>query len=151
MLFLNINSDPGATSKQKSFANDILRNDFNPGVTDRGGSAGTQRKFQLYEEQCLKATLGASAKAQANRHLSAGSYATSGAGSVASSNTRKSADKKQNRIGAGQQQKPTGQKQPKSALKTDGSSLKSKSRDNKELPKVKKQTRFETDANSDSE
>jgi hypothetical protein len=45
MLFLNINSDPGATSKQKSFANDILRNDFNPGVTDRGGSAGTQRKF----------------------------------------------------------------------------------------------------------
>jgi hypothetical protein len=69
MLFLNINSDPGATSKQKSFANDILRSEFTPGVTDRGGSSNTQRKFQLYEEQCLKATIGASAKAQANRHL----------------------------------------------------------------------------------
>ncbi len=28
MLFLNINADPGATSNQKSFTNDILRNDF---------------------------------------------------------------------------------------------------------------------------
>ncbi len=56
MLFLNINSDPGATSKQESFANDILRNKFTPGVTDRGGSAITRRKFELYEEQCLKAT-----------------------------------------------------------------------------------------------
>ncbi len=69
MIFLNINSDPGATSKQKSFANDILRNELTPGVTDRGGSSITQRKFRLYEEQCLKATIGASAKAQANRHL----------------------------------------------------------------------------------
>jgi hypothetical protein len=50
MLFLNINSDPGATSKQKSFANDILRNEFCPGVTDRGGSSRTKKKFQLYEE-----------------------------------------------------------------------------------------------------
>ena len=82
MLFLNINSDPGATSKQKSFANDILRNDFHPGVTDRGGSARTQKKFQLYEEQCLKATLGASAKAQANKHLAAGAYNKDGAGSI---------------------------------------------------------------------
>ena len=39
MLFLNINADPGAPSKQKSFTNDILRNDFTPGVADRGGSA----------------------------------------------------------------------------------------------------------------
>ena len=82
MLFLDINSDPGSTSKQKSFANDILRNEFTPGVTDRGGSASTQRKFALYEEQCLKATLGASAKAQANRHLAAGSYGGGGAGTV---------------------------------------------------------------------
>ena len=28
MLFLDINADPGATSKQKSFDNDILRNEF---------------------------------------------------------------------------------------------------------------------------
>ena len=41
MLFLNINSDPEETSKQKSFANDILRNEFCPGVTDRGGSSRT--------------------------------------------------------------------------------------------------------------
>ena len=71
MLFLIINSDPGATTKQKPFANDIQRNDFTPGVTDKGGSASTQKKFQLCEEQCLKAILGASAKAQAIRHLSA--------------------------------------------------------------------------------
>ncbi len=74
MLFLNINSNPGATSKQKSFPNDILRNEFTPGDTDKEGSAITQRKFQLYEEQCRKATLGASAKAQANRHHAAGAY-----------------------------------------------------------------------------
>ncbi len=82
MLFLNINSDPGATSKQKSFANDLLRNEFTPGVTDRGGSSSTQRKFKLYEELCLKATMGASAKAQANRHLSARAYGGGGAGTI---------------------------------------------------------------------
>jgi hypothetical protein len=70
MLFLNINADPGATSKQKSFANDILRIEFTPGVADRGGSAKTHTYFKLYEEQCLKATLGVFAKAQANTHLS---------------------------------------------------------------------------------
>ena len=62
ILFLNINSAPGATSKQKSFANDFLRNEFTPRVTDRGGSSSTQKKFQLYEEQCLNAPIGASAK-----------------------------------------------------------------------------------------
>ncbi len=70
MLFLNINADPGATSKQKSLANDILRNDYSPGVADRGGSAKTHNYFKLYEEQCLKATLGASAKANINTNLS---------------------------------------------------------------------------------
>ena len=28
MLFFDINADPGVTSKQDSFANDILRNEF---------------------------------------------------------------------------------------------------------------------------
>jgi hypothetical protein len=69
MIFININADPGATSKHKSYANEILRNEFNPGVADRGGSAKTHQYFKLYEEQCLKATLGAFAKAQANTHL----------------------------------------------------------------------------------
>jgi hypothetical protein len=50
MFFLNINSDSGATSKHKSFVNDILRKEFSPGVTDRGGSSSTQNKFQLYEK-----------------------------------------------------------------------------------------------------
>ena len=63
MIFLNINPDPGATSKQKSFANAILRKKICPGVMGRGGSSSTQRKFQLYEEQCIKATLGAATKA----------------------------------------------------------------------------------------
>jgi len=71
MLFLNINSDPGATAKQKSLANDILRNNLSIGVTNRGGSSSTQKKFKRYEEQCLRATIGAYANAQANRHLSA--------------------------------------------------------------------------------
>ncbi len=31
MLFLDIDADPGATSKKKSFANDILDNVFYPG------------------------------------------------------------------------------------------------------------------------
>ena len=74
MLFLNINSDPAVTTKQKSFTNDIMRNEFSLGVTDRGGSSSTQKKFKRYEEQCLRATIGASAKAQPNRHLSARSY-----------------------------------------------------------------------------
>ncbi len=44
-LFLNITSDSVATSKQKSFTHDILRNEFTPGVTDKEGSPSTQRNF----------------------------------------------------------------------------------------------------------
>jgi hypothetical protein len=77
-IFLNINADPGATSKQKSFANDILRSEFTPGVEDRGGSAKTNMYVKLYEEQCLKATLGASAKAQPNTRLASGNYGNGG-------------------------------------------------------------------------
>ena len=74
MLVLNVIADPGATSKQKSFANDILRNKFTSEIEHHGGSAKTLRYFKLYEEQCLKASLGTSAKAQANRYLAAGNY-----------------------------------------------------------------------------
>jgi hypothetical protein len=146
MLFLNINSDPGATSKQKSFANDILRNEFTPGVTDRGGSASTQKKFALYEEQCLKATLGASAKAQANRHLAAGAYGGGGAGTV-------SEPKKKFKDGQPPKKQPTkrgvGEKatreRPKPALKAEGSFLK-----NKTQPKNGKKAHFEAEQ-SDSD
>jgi len=143
MLFLNINSDPGATAKQKSFANDILRNEFTPGVTDRGGSTSTQKKFKRYEEQCLRATMGASAKAQANRHLSAGSYgASSGAGTLPSS--KKQTDRKQGKSGTGTK----APSQQKSALRTEGSFLKGKG---KEAAKPKKQARFEAEAGSESD
>ncbi len=47
MLFLNINADPVATSKQKSFVNDILHNEVTPVVQDRGGYAKTHRYFKL--------------------------------------------------------------------------------------------------------
>ena len=42
-----------------------------------------KKEARLYEEQCLKATLGASAKAQANKHLSACAYGGEGAGTFA--------------------------------------------------------------------
>jgi hypothetical protein len=146
MLFLNINSDPGATSKQKSFANDILRNEFTPGVTDRGGSASTRRKFELYEEQCLKATLGASAKAQANKHLAAGAYGGGGAGTVAEPKKRfkdgQPTKKQPTKRGAGE--KAAGER-PKPALKAEGSFLK-----NKTQPKNGKKAHFEAEQ-SDSD
>ena len=127
MLFLNTNADPGATSKQKSFANDILRNAFNPRVADREGSAKTHIYFKLYEEQCLKATLGASAKAQANKHLSAGGYGNGGgAGSSSSSfsinNGKKSGTKKGSQLQSAPRDKASWQ-QPKPALKAKGSYL----------------------------
>jgi hypothetical protein len=101
MLFLHINADPGAAWKQKSFANGILRNEFTPRVADRGGYAKIHMYYQLDEEQCLKATLSASTKAQANRHLATGSYRDEGGGagnntnsSSANINGKKSGTKK---------------------------------------------------------
>ncbi len=133
MLFLNINSDPGATSKQKSLANDILRNELTPEVTDRGESSITQKKFQRYEEQCLKATIGTSAKAQANRHLCTRSYgAASGAGTIPKP---KKHHEGKGKVGAGQ---PTGQ--PKSAVMK-RSFLKKNGKDG--APKDKKQAQQE--------
>jgi len=130
MLFLNINSDPGATKKQKLyFANDILRNDFTPGAMDKGGSASTQNEFQLYEEQCLKASLGASAKAQTNRHLSALAYGGEGARTIAD------ASKKNFENGQARPKKPLPKRiarvkapgdKPKPSIKAQGLFLKGK-------------------------
>jgi hypothetical protein len=131
MLFLNINADPGATSKQKLFANDILRNDFTLGVKDRGGSAKTHRYFKLYEEQCLKATLGTSTKAQANMHLAAGSCGNGGganSGNIifsANINIKNSGTRKGSQPQSAPMDKATEQ-QPKPALKAEGSYLKNK-------------------------
>ncbi len=130
MLFLNINADLGAMSKQETFANDILRNEFTPGVEDRGGSAKTHKFFKLYEKQCLMATLGASAKAHANMHFAAGSYGNGGgAGSssnISSANTnKKSGTRKGSQPQSAPRDKAAGQ-QPKPALRAEGSYLKNK-------------------------
>ena len=145
MLILNINSDPGATSKQKSFANDIMRNEFCPGVTDRGESSRTQRKFQLYEEQRLKATLGASAKAQANRHLAAGQCNTSGAGAISAGSSRKAADRKPSKTGLGSK----GPGLQKTSLKPQGALFKGKGKEG--APRAEKQTHVEAGIGSESD
>jgi len=139
MIFLSINADPGATSKQKPFANDILRNEFTPRFEDRGGSAKTHIYFKLYEEQCVKATLDASAKAQANMHLSAGSYGNEGGADninkISSANINKKNSTARN--GSHPQSPPRDKatrKQPKPSLKAEGSYLKSKGK----KPQVKK-------------
>ena len=58
--------------------------------------------FNLYEKQCLKATLGASAKAQTNRHLSAGGY-KNGGGADKSSNNNFTNNGKKPVVGKGSQ------------------------------------------------
>ena len=109
---------------------------------DRGGSSSTQKKFKHYEEQYLRATMGASAKAQANRHLSAGSYGTaSGAGTLPM--IKKQTDRKQGRSGTSTEA-PT---QQKSALGPESAFLKGKG---KETAKPKKQARFEAEVGSES-
>jgi len=145
MLFLNIDSDPGATSKKKSFVSDILRNEFCPEVTDRGGSSRTQKKFQLYEEQCLKATMGASAKAQTNRHLPTRQCITSGAGAISAGSIRKAADRKSSKTGSGSK----GPGLQKLALKPEGAFLEGKGKEG--APRAKKQTRFEAYIGSESD
>jgi hypothetical protein len=131
MLFLDINADPGAMSKQKSFANAILRNDFTLGVEDRGGSAKTHMYFKRYEEPCLKATLGASAKAQANMHQSTGSYGNGGV--AGSSGNNSSANIKSKKSGAMKAPQPHSaprdkatRQQSKPVLKAEGNYLKNK-------------------------
>jgi hypothetical protein len=123
MLFLNINADPGATSKQNVFANDILRNEFTPGVADRGGFAKTYIYFKLYEEQCLKATLCTSAKAQANMHFLAGGYGNGeGAGIISDNSTSNginSIDRKRSQSHSAKKDKAIRQ-QSKPALKAEG-------------------------------
>ena len=127
VLFLNINADPGATSKRKSFANDILRNEFNLGVADRGGSTKPHIYFKLYEEQCLKATVGASSKAQAKKHISARGYENGGGAcnnnnNFSANNGKKSGTKRGSQLHSAPRDKATRQ-QPKPALKAEGSYL----------------------------
>jgi hypothetical protein len=131
MLFLDIKADPRATSKQNSFANDILRNKFTTGVEDRGGSAKTHMGFKLYEEQCLKATLGALEKKQANMHLAAGSYGNGGGAGINSRSSSAIINNKQSGAKKGSQPQlvPMGKAarhQPKPALRAESNYLKNK-------------------------
>ena len=128
MLFLDLTSDPSASATEKDYANNILRNEFTPGVQNKGGSSKANKNFAAYQQQFLRATQFASAKATANRHLAS----SSGSGSSTtyegrtpqapnpSSNTqkkkaaaaaKKSTGEKGGAAGAGQQ-KPKGKAQP---------------------------------------
>ena len=80
MLFLDLTSDPNASATERDFAANILRNEFTPGVQNKGGSAKSNKVFAAYQLQFNKATQFASAKASANRHLAS----TSGAGNGSS-------------------------------------------------------------------
>ncbi len=73
MLFLDLTSDPGATATERDYANNVLKNDFSPGVQNKGGSAKANKLFASYQLQFLKATQFASAKASANRHIASSS------------------------------------------------------------------------------
>jgi hypothetical protein len=84
MLFLDLTSDPNATAPEKDYANNVLRNEFAPGVQNKGGSAKANKNFAAYQQQFLKATQFASAKATANRHLAS----STGYGSGTSSDGR---------------------------------------------------------------
>ncbi len=85
MMFLDLSSDPNASATEKDFAQNVLRNDFSPGVQNKGGSAKSNKVFATYQVQFLKATQFTSAKATANRHLAStggpgASGSTSGGG-----------------------------------------------------------------------
>ena len=76
MSFLDLSSDPNSSATEKDFANNVLRNEFTPGVQNKGGSAKSNKVFAAYQVQLLKATQYNSAKATANQHLSS-SHGTS--------------------------------------------------------------------------
>ncbi len=49
MLFLDLSSDPNSSATEKDFANNILINEFTPGVQNKGGSARSNRVFTAYQ------------------------------------------------------------------------------------------------------
>ncbi len=102
--------------------------------------------FKLYEEECLKAALGASEKAQANKHLATGSYgngrgaSNTNISSSANINNKKFGARKGSQPQSTPRDKATGQ-QTKPALNAKGSSLK-----NKENQPQGKNVHFEPEA-----
>lgn len=84
MLFLDLTSDPNSSATEKDYANNVLRNEFTPGVQNKGGSSRSNKIFAAYQLQFLKATQFASAKASANRHLSSSTGSGTGSSGNAS-------------------------------------------------------------------
>ncbi len=85
MLFLDLTSDPNSSATERDFANNVLRNEFTPGVQNKGGSARSNKIFAAYQTQYLKATQLASAKASASRYLASSTGACYDAGFSGSS------------------------------------------------------------------
>jgi hypothetical protein len=73
MFFLDINSDPGATAKKNPSPTISYETSSAQESRTTEDRQARRKKIKRYEDQCLMATIGAFAKAQANHHLSAGS------------------------------------------------------------------------------
>ena len=48
MLYLDLTSEPSSSATEKDYANNVLRNDFTPGVQNKGGSAISNNVFAAY-------------------------------------------------------------------------------------------------------
>ena len=82
MLYLDLTSDPNASATERDYANNVLKNEFTPGVQNKGGSSRANKVYAAYQLQFLKATQFASAKATANRHLASTSGSGNGSGAA---------------------------------------------------------------------
>jgi hypothetical protein len=82
MLFLDFSSNPNSSAAEKDLTNNVLRNEFTPGVQNKRGSAKSNKVFAAYQVQFLKATQFASAKDTANRHLATYSHGSGNTGST---------------------------------------------------------------------
>ncbi len=48
MLFVDLTSDPNATAPERDYVNNVLRNEFAPGVRNNGGSSKANNNFAAY-------------------------------------------------------------------------------------------------------
>jgi len=88
MRFLDLTSDLNSSATERDFANNILKNEFTPGVRNKGGSARSNNIFAAYQTQYLKATQFAFAKASASCHLASSTRSGYGSSSSGSGNSK---------------------------------------------------------------
>jgi hypothetical protein len=69
IFFMDLTSDLSSSATERDFTNNVLMNEFTPGVQTKDGSARSNKIFAAYQTQYLKATQFACAKASASRHL----------------------------------------------------------------------------------